>query len=252
MQWLPSARSPAAIAAAPHGPESEVGKPGVKADLPPVPGFDLPPASTDSHSVKELRVKGRKLLGTELVVKATVTWSYDCPTAIRTDGETDQQVQARIDEDPTLCFRPKFYVGDSAQTTPEQSMWVVDVPRPYNKKEMERMEKQDRILPDRCEPKEDPKKNICPPYKVGDQVEITGKFQLFRPRRRQLRRRAGLRAHEERHRELAARPTAGRHRRRLPAGGVTAGRRTEQAVAGGSRSRRRRAEASGLGPPKIH
>ncbi len=119
------------------------------------------------------------MLGSEIVVKGVITWAYDCPTAIRTESETDQQVQQRIDDDPTLCFRPKFYVGDSAQTTPEQSLWVVDVPRPYNKKEMKVWTRKDqRILPDRCDPNEDPKKNICPPYKVGDQVEITGKFAL--------------------------------------------------------------------------
>jgi hypothetical protein len=159
-------------------PEPEVGKPGVTAKLPDVPAFDLPTADAGSHSVKELHVKGRKLIGSEVTVKGFVTWAYDCPTAIREENETDKQVQDRIDADPTLCFRPKFYVGDNAQTSPEQSLWIVDVPRPYNKLEMERMKKPDRTLPDRCEPKEDPKKNICPPYKVGDQVEITGKLQL--------------------------------------------------------------------------
>src|SRR5205823_13195326 len=114
-------------------PEPEVGKPGVKVDLPAVPGFDLPPSSPDFHSVKELRVKGRKLLDSEVTVKGVITWAYDCPTAVRKEGESDKDLQKRLDEDPTLCERPKFYVGDTADTPPEKSLWVVDIPRPYNK-----------------------------------------------------------------------------------------------------------------------
>ena len=36
--------------------------------------------------------------------------------------------------------------------------------------------------PDRCEPNEkDPKKAICPPYTVGDEVTITGPFKVSSP-----------------------------------------------------------------------
>jgi hypothetical protein len=47
------------------GPEegTEVKKAEIKVDLPAVPAFDLPAAPGDgSHAVKELRVKGKKLL----------------------------------------------------------------------------------------------------------------------------------------------------------------------------------------------
>ncbi|HSD88363.1 MAG TPA: hypothetical protein VLB44_12635 [Kofleriaceae bacterium] len=167
------------------GPEAEVKKTDVKLDLPAVPAFDLPPAPADgSHSVKELRVKGRKLLDTELTVHGFVTWAYDCKTAIRKPDEDDKALQARIDEDPTLCERPKFYIGDTAQTPPEKSLWIVDVPRPYNTLEIKRIKKKDRIEPDRCEPDElakKPMESICPPYAVGDEVEITGKFSTSSP-----------------------------------------------------------------------
>lgn len=168
------------------GPEAEVKKSEAKMNLPPVPAFDLPAANPDgSHSVKELRVKGRKLLDSEITVKGIVTWAYDCPTAVRQPGMSDKDVQKMIDEDPTKCERAKFYVGDSADTPAEKSLWVVDVPRPYNKLEMERIKKQDRTLamyPDRCEPNEkDPKKAICPPYAVGDQVEVTGSWKMASP-----------------------------------------------------------------------
>lgn len=165
------------------GPDAEVKKTDVKLDLPAVPAFDLPPAPADgSRTVKELRVKGKKLLETDVTVHGFVTWAYDCKTAIRKSDEDDKALQARIDEDPTLCERPKFYIGDTAQTPVEKSLWVVDVPRPYNALEMKRIKKKDRIEPDRCEPDEkDPKKNICGPYNVGDEVEITGSFKTSSP-----------------------------------------------------------------------
>ncbi len=166
------------------GPEAEVRKADVKVSLPAVPDFQLP-SSGDGRSVKELRVKGKKLLDTEITVKGFVTWAYDCPTALRQPGMSEKDVQKMIDEDPTKCERAKFYIGDAADTPAEKSLWVVDVPRPYNKLEIERIKKPDRTLamyPDRCEPGEkDPTKNVCPPYKVGDQVEVTGTFKLASP-----------------------------------------------------------------------
>jgi hypothetical protein len=111
-----------------------------------------------------------------------VTWAYDCKTALRKPDEDDKALQARIDEDPTLCERPKFYIGDTAATPPEKSLWVVDVPRPYNALEIKRIKKKDRIEPDRCEPDEkDKMKSVCPPYSVGDEVIVTGKFSTSSP-----------------------------------------------------------------------
>jgi hypothetical protein len=165
------------------GPEAEVKKTDVKLDLPAVPAFDLPPAPADgSHTVKELRVKGKKLLDTDLTVHGFVTWAYDCRTAIRKADEDDKALQARIDEDPTLCERPKFYIGDTAQTPVEKSLWIVDVPRPYNALEVKRIKKKDRTEPDRCEPDEkDKSKSVCPPYTVGDEVIISGTFKTSSP-----------------------------------------------------------------------
>jgi len=165
------------------GPDAEVKKTDVKLDLPAVPTFDLPPAPADgSKTVKELRVKGKKLLETEVTVHGFVTWKYDCKTAVRKPDEDDKAVQARIDEDPTLCERPKFYMGDTKETDPQKSLWVVDVPRPYNTLEVKRIKKKDRIEPDRCEPDEkDKSKSVCPPYEIGDEVEVTGTFTTSSP-----------------------------------------------------------------------
>jgi len=177
------------------GPEegTEVKKAEIKVDLPAVPAFDLPAAPGDgSQAVKELRVKGKKLLDSEITVKGVVTWAYDCMTEIRKPGESDKDVAKAIEDDPTKCQRAKFYIGDDPSTPPEKSIWVVDVPRPLNKLELKNGPK-DQLktlqhmlpegkYPDRCDPAEkDPKKSICPPYKVGDKVTITGWWKLSSP-----------------------------------------------------------------------
>jgi hypothetical protein len=163
-----------------EGPKAEVHKTDMKVSLPEVPAFDLPQAPSDgSHTVKELRVKGKKLLETEVTVKGVVTWAYDCPTAIRQPGMSDKELQKMIEDDPSKCERPKFYLGDSADTPAEKSLWVVDVPRPYYKVELSRLPKDELRNPpaDKCDA-HDPKKPGCPPYKVGDEVEITGTWKL--------------------------------------------------------------------------
>jgi hypothetical protein len=158
----------------------EVKKSNIKADLPAIPEFQLPKPGTDgSHSVKELRVKGRPLFEKEITVTGYVTYAYDCMTDIRKPGESDADVQKEIDEDQTKCQRPKFYIGDETGTPPEKSIWVVDVPRPFTKLEIKNGGKEELAHPppDRCSPTEkDPKKSYCPPYKVGDKVTITGKW----------------------------------------------------------------------------
>lgn len=166
------------------GPEAEVQKTEMKLNLPGVPAFDLPPAPSDgSHTVKEMRVKGKKLLESDITVKGVITWTYDCATAIRQPGMSDKDLQKLIEDDPSKCERPKFYVGDTADTPPEKSMWVVEVPRPYYAIELKRLPKDElrNPPPDRCDPKGDPKKSTCPPYKVGDQVEVTGTWKLTSP-----------------------------------------------------------------------
>lgn len=158
------------------GPEAEVQKQSTKLNIPPVPAFDLA-----NKPIKELRVKGKKKLKTEITVKGFVTWVYDCPTTIRQPGEDDKAVQERIDTDPTLCERAKFYIGDDKDTPAEKSLWIVDVPRPYTKLDLKRIKKKDRTDPLKCEPDEKKDKTICPPYAVGDEVEVTGMFDLSSP-----------------------------------------------------------------------
>lgn len=169
-----------------EGPAAEVqkGATDLKLNLPPVPAFDLPPAPSDgSHSVKEMRVKGRKLLETDITVKGVITWAYDCPTAIRQPGMSDKELRKLIEDDPSKCERPKFYLGDTADTPPEKSMWVVEVPRPYYAIELKRLPRDELRNPphDRCDPRADPRKSNCPPYQIGDEVEVTGTWKLSSP-----------------------------------------------------------------------
>ncbi len=160
-------------------PSGEHGRAQTKVDLPNIPAFTVATMGDGSHTVRELRVHGAKLLDTTVTVRGVVTWVYDCATANRTPGETDRALAKRIGDDPTLCERAKFYVGDTAATPPEKSLWIVDVPRPYNKLELERIQKADRTAPDRCEP--GAKVSVCPPYRVGDVVAVTGKFAVASP-----------------------------------------------------------------------
>jgi tetratricopeptide (TPR) repeat protein len=163
-------------------PPAQVVSPMVKVELP-IPSFELPPARQDGvRTPRELRVHGAKVLDTKVSVHGYVTFAYDCVTDIRKPGESERDTKKRIEADPTLCERPKFFVGDTKTTPKDKSLWVVEVPRPYNKMELERIQRPDRNMPDRCEPNEkDPAKKICPPYKVGDEVTVTGQFKLFSP-----------------------------------------------------------------------
>ncbi|HTR56052.1 MAG TPA: tetratricopeptide repeat protein [Kofleriaceae bacterium] len=160
-------------------PPPEARKSDVKIDLPAIPAFELTPGVL---TVKRLRVDGKRFLGQQVTVHGYVTFAYDCIADIRKPGETDRAAQARIDADPTLCERPKLYIGDTATTPRDQSLWVVDVPRLYNKLELTRIAKADRTAPDRCEPGEkDPAKLVCPPYREGDEVTVVGTFDLRSP-----------------------------------------------------------------------
>ncbi len=168
-----------------EGPKAEVQKGDATVTLPALPAFDLPASEGDMHSVKELRVKGRKLLDTELTVKGYITWVYDCATALREPGMSEEDVQKLIEESQDRCDRPKFYIGDAADTPAEKSLWVVDVPRAWTKLEIKgKLDKSEAFRADRCDPKQlakEPLKSSCPPYKVGDKVAVTGSFTVASP-----------------------------------------------------------------------
>lgn len=139
-------------------------------ELPAVPSFELPPSERGVHDVRELRVRGGALLGGELTVTGYVVWIYDCLTALARPGMTIVELQERIDDNPGLCERPKFALGASPTASPEAALWVVDVPRPPNKREKIALtEVQLRNRP------------AVPVIAVGDFVAVTGTFARVSP-----------------------------------------------------------------------
>ena len=131
------------------GPDAEVSKTDVKLDLPAVPAFDLPAgacrwlalgqgAAGQGQEAARYRGHGPRLrdLGVRLQDG---------------DSQAGRDRQGRADSASTRIRRcasaPKFYIGDTAETPAEKSLWVVDVPRPYNTLEVKRIKKKDRIEP---------------------------------------------------------------------------------------------------------
>jgi hypothetical protein len=156
------------------GAEAEVGKEKINPDMPAVPKFDLPPPNSDgSHTVKELRVKGRKYFAQEVTVKGYVTWIYDCATAIRTADMTDETVKKIIEEDPTRCAKPQIRIGDSPDTAEEMTIKIVELPRYPTKLEKERIDEKELKDPTIWRP--------VPPLKIGDELIITGDWKQRAP-----------------------------------------------------------------------
>ena len=154
------------------GPSPEVAKRAGKVDVPAVPGFELPATEPGFHGPRELRVRGKPVLGTEIKVKGYVTWIYDCPATLasRNPKMTRAQILRAIDKDPTLCERPKFYLGDAKTTPREASIWIVDVPRPPTKTERKRLPKNElKAWP------------AVPKLAVGDYVAVTGTWAIHSP-----------------------------------------------------------------------
>jgi tetratricopeptide (TPR) repeat protein len=138
--------------------------------LPPVPTFELPDPEPGFVDPRYLRVRGRKLLDTNVKVKGYIVWIYNCIDALKTPKQSRKRVQKLIDDDPTLCERPKFYLATTRDTPLEKALWVVDVPRPPNKLEKQRLPKQELA----AWPK-------VPKYKLGDYVLVTGDFKTASP-----------------------------------------------------------------------
>src|SRR5262245_18733984 len=153
------------------GAQAEVQKTQIKVTMPTVPAFEVPPVNADgSHSVKEMRVLGKKYLKQEIMVKGIIVWACDCETAVKQQGEDDEAVKKRIEADPTICRRPTFYLGDTADTPVEKAKAVVEVPRAVTKLEKERLSKGElEAWPP------------VPVYKVGDEVVVTGTWAINSP-----------------------------------------------------------------------
>lgn len=145
MRTLPLLLVPS-LAFADPAPPVEVRAVDVAPKLPPVPEFAVPVGSP-----KELQLVTRPL-DTKVKVTGFIVGMYSCKT---------------LDTDPTLCERPKFYLGSTRATRKEAALWVVDVPRPPTKLERERLPKDELA-----------KWPAVPQLAVGDYVTVTGTFAL--------------------------------------------------------------------------
>ncbi|MEO7733715.1 MAG: tetratricopeptide repeat protein [Kofleriaceae bacterium] len=143
---------------------------GPRIALPVVPSFTLPRAEGGIHDVRELRVRGRRLLGAQLAVKGYITWIYDCVVALTKPGIPKMDTQLLIDDNPQLCERPKFYLAASPRAAPEAALWVVDVPRAANKREQIALSAAQLGM-----------RPPVPRIAVGDLVAVTGTFTLQSP-----------------------------------------------------------------------
>ncbi|HEX4422375.1 MAG TPA: hypothetical protein VH165_30890 [Kofleriaceae bacterium] len=154
------------------GPAPEVAPHTAKIDLPAMPAFELPPVAPGAHSARELRVRGKSLLGSELKVEGYVTAIYDCIAALAVTNPkaTRAQIVASVDKNPALCEPAKLYLGDRKDTARERSIWVVDVPRAPGKAERQRMSRAElAALPP------------VPRLAVGDYVAVTGTWNVQSP-----------------------------------------------------------------------
>jgi hypothetical protein len=154
-----------------EGAKAEVQETSIKLDLPAVPEFPIPQSNPDgTHPVSEMRLKGNKFLDTEVKVKGFVVWIYDCATAIRTPDMTDKALAALLENEPERCSRPHFTIADKPDTPPDRGVWVVDVPRP--------LRKDDKLLGKEIEAQMMAEWKALPPFKIGDEVVVTGKWTL--------------------------------------------------------------------------
>lgn len=158
-----------------QGAKAEVSETNVALDLPAVPEFQKPSPNPDgTHSVAEMRLEGNKFLDTDVKVKGYILWVYDCATVIRTPEMTDKEVQRILTDEPERCLRPHLVIGDEATTPVDRGIEVVEYPRPLRRDEK-------RALPDEMVAEMQAALEGLPPFKVGDQVAITGKWALQSP-----------------------------------------------------------------------
>lgn len=109
------------------GPQLEVVPHAPRIGTPRIPSFTLPATEPGFRSPRELRVRGRPLLGTEVKVRGFVTWAHDCTEqlAIANPRASRAQLETALRDDPTLCERPMFSLGDARDTSRDASITVV-------------------------------------------------------------------------------------------------------------------------------
>ena len=111
-------------------PQPEVARHPAGIPTPVIPTFELPVLETGFHAPRELRVRGKALLGSDIKVRGYVTALYDCTEALTASnpGATRDRIETAIREDASLCDRTMFWLGDAHDTPRELSIAVVAPP----------------------------------------------------------------------------------------------------------------------------
>lgn len=159
-----------------QGIEAEVAETTIKLDMPPIPQFVVPTANPDgSHPVPELRLQGKSLLDTEIRIKGKIVWIYDCGAAIRTPDMSDADLAVMLHDHPEKCNPRHFIVAESGESPVERGVQIVEYPRPLREDELRNLEPDVVLLKEAA-------LAALPVFKVGDEVLVTGKWQLRSPK----------------------------------------------------------------------
>ncbi len=139
--------------------KAEVAETQVNVELPAVPGFEEPKGYPDgTHSVLEMRRRGKRFMDQNVKITGYVVWNYDCALTL---GSKIAK------ETPERCDKPNFYLGDTPDTSQEKAIWVVDVPRPPRADEK-------RLLPK----EELAAWPVVPVYAVGQKIIVAGQWAV--------------------------------------------------------------------------
>jgi hypothetical protein len=157
------------------GAQAEVQPKTIDPDLPQVPEFKLPERYPDgSFTVKELRVKGRDFLDDDIKITGYVVQIYSCADQLRAEGKDEKTIADLIENkmDQACAKKPQFRIADSADAGEDKSIRVVDVPRPWTKREKDIWKKREDFPGTDTDPQLKP----APKLALGDQVVVEGKW----------------------------------------------------------------------------
>jgi hypothetical protein len=164
------------------GAEAEVKKIEANLDLPPVPAFDVPAPQGTTHSPRELRLVGQKLLGTDLEVKGFVTYKYNCLTdggmkgpvgGLEADQKTRENLIATVPNE--WCYKPHMILNDTADGNPKVGLLVTF-------DEFDHIFKKLRDKPvKKLTKEEEAAKAQVDAYAVGQELTLSGKFTQQSP-----------------------------------------------------------------------
>lgn len=151
-------------------PKPEIASDPPPIELPAVPDLTLPPSKSGARSVREMRVRGRKLFGTKVEVEGVISWIYNCADELRQPGMSKREVAKLIREQPERCSRPHFFLAERKDAPAHEVMWVVEVPRKLRRDERKRLTRAElKALPP------------VPRLAVGDRVIVQGHWDQRSP-----------------------------------------------------------------------